>query len=117
MESVQAANSRSSLMPGGRVVMQMQTFVWSESARATNSVCSLPRLRGRGGEGVSGYRRVQMNLFACPLDLVACPLPIPPPRAGEGAHRARGDAFAFNATQFSQGDMSSQTLPPPTAAE
>jgi hypothetical protein len=25
-----------------------------------------------------------MNLFASPLDLVACPLPIPPPLAGEG---------------------------------
>jgi hypothetical protein len=39
--------------------MQMQMrmaplFVWGGiSERAANSVCSLPRLRGRGGEGVS----------------------------------------------------------------
>src|SRR5689334_13833202 len=36
--------------------------------REALSVCSLPRLRGRVGEGVS----------AC------CPLPVPPPQAGEG---------------------------------
>jgi hypothetical protein len=45
----------------------------------------LPRLRGRGGEGVSG-----MILFACRLGSAACPLPIPPPQAGEGTDRARG---------------------------
>src|SRR6516225_7862542 len=41
--------------------------------RATSSVCSLPRKRGRGGEGVAGS-----------LYHVACPLPVPPPHAGEG---------------------------------
>src|SRR5207253_9449072 len=40
--------------------------------RAADSVGSLPRLRGRGGEGVACTR------------LVACPLPVPPPQAAEG---------------------------------
>jgi hypothetical protein len=31
-------------------------FVGCGSARAANSVCSLPRLRGRAGEGVSLYK-------------------------------------------------------------
>src|SRR5262245_54112661 len=34
------------------------------------------------GEGWGGGERVQINLFACPLDLVACPLPIPPAEVG-----------------------------------
>src|SRR5262249_59603209 len=40
--------------------------------RAAISVRSLSRLRGRGGEG-----------DAC-TNLDACPLPVPPPQAGEG---------------------------------
>lgn len=34
------------------------------------------------GEGWGGGERVQMNLCACPLDLVACPFPIPPAEVG-----------------------------------
>src|SRR5712691_7381698 len=45
-----------------------------ESARATNSVCSLSRLRGRGGEGVRKH-----EIF----------LPALPRKRGRGAHRAR----------------------------
>src|SRR5207253_7960187 len=41
-----------------------------ESARAANSVCSLPRLRGRGGEGVAR------------TNIDACPLPVPPAEVG-----------------------------------
>jgi hypothetical protein len=49
------------------------------TTRAADSVCSLPRLRGRGGEGAP-----------CTVYLCACPLPIPPPQAGEGTDRVRG---------------------------
>ena len=49
---------------------------------AARSVCSLPRLRGRVGEGASlpdfGEEVLRTNL--CP-----CPLPVPPPQAAEGA--------------------------------
>ena len=52
------------------------------SARPAISVRSLSRLRGRVGEGVLS------------TNLVVCPLPVPPPRAGEGnapsAPRGRG---------------------------
>src|SRR6266540_3702995 len=44
-----------------------------QSARAANSVCSLPRLRGRVGERV---RLPHINLCVAP------PLPPPPPRGG-----------------------------------
>jgi hypothetical protein len=67
---------------------------WS-TARAANSVCSLPRLRGRGGEGAPG------TVYLC-----ACPLPIPPPQAGEGAHRVRGAAFASSPMESSPDSLS-----------
>jgi hypothetical protein len=44
-----------------------------------SSVRSLSRLRGRVGEGV-GF---------CTRSLVACPLPVPPPQAGEGTQEPR----------------------------
>src|SRR5262249_61412518 len=43
------------------------------SKGARNSVCSLPRWRGGGGEGVDWK-----------VYHIVCPLPIPPPQAGEG---------------------------------
>jgi hypothetical protein len=88
-------------------------FTWSGISASDELGLHPPPL---AGEGWGGGKRVQMNLFACRLDLVACPLPSPPPQAGEGIHRVRGDAFAFDATQFPQGGVSSQTLLP-TAAE
>src|SRR5438034_683663 len=42
--------------------------MWGDD-HAAHSVCSLPRLRGRGGEGAHKLRS----------SFVACPLPIPPP--------------------------------------
>ena len=49
------------------------------------------------GEGWGGGERAHMSLFARLLDVIgrrldflACPLPIPPPQAGEGMHRVRG---------------------------
>jgi hypothetical protein len=63
--------------------------------RAADSVCSLPRLRGRGGEGAP-----------CTLYLCACPLPNPPPQAGEGTHRVRGAAFASSPTESSRDSLS-----------
>jgi hypothetical protein len=55
--------------------MQWQVMQWS-ATHAANSVCTLPRLRGRGGEGAP-----------CTVYLCVCPLPNPPPQAGEGTHR------------------------------
>jgi hypothetical protein len=43
-----------------------------DAMRAANSVCSLPRLRGRVGEGANS------------TSLSTYPLPIPPPQSGEG---------------------------------
>src|SRR5215813_8913307 len=48
-------------------------FSERESVQVTSSVCSLSRLRGRVGEGVNRM-----------IYHVACPLPVPPPQAGEG---------------------------------
>src|SRR5262249_7895809 len=39
------------------------------------------------GEGWGGGECAHTNLYAGRIDLVACPLPIPPPQAGEGTHR------------------------------
>jgi hypothetical protein len=78
--------------------MQTQTqlqmllpFAWSGISASDELGLLPPPL---AGEGWGGGKRAQMHLFACPLDLVARPLPIPPPQAGEGTHRARGDADA-----------------------
>ena len=49
-------------------------------ASHSRSALLLPRLRGRGGEGV--------NL----LESIRAPSPNPPPQAGEGTHRVRGAA-------------------------
>src|SRR5262249_46898832 len=54
-------------------------FVWSGIGAGGEFGLLPPPLAGGWG-GVS--ERVQMNLFACPLDLVACPLPIPPAEVG-----------------------------------
>src|SRR5262249_22579757 len=70
-----------------------------------------------GGGGGGGGERVPMNLFASPVDLVACPLPIPPPQAGEGTHRARDKRCGQSSIEAAGGDVSSQALLRPTAAE
>src|SRR5262249_61586347 len=41
------------------------------------------------GEGWGGGDRAHESC-AGRIDVVACPLPIPPPQAGEGMHRVRG---------------------------
>src|SRR5262249_26090831 len=51
-----------------------------ESARAANSVRSLPRLRGRVGEGVSAH----VNCLHVPSILLHAPPPSPPPQRGGG---------------------------------
>jgi hypothetical protein len=50
--------------------------------RAANSVRSLPRLRGRVGVGACVHQSSLM--FATRSSLHGCPLPVPPPQAGEG---------------------------------
>src|SRR5262245_6293916 len=96
MESLQAPTPRRRLRwrarALGRAVMQMQMvpmFVWS-GINASGELGLLPP--PLAGEGWGGGERAHMNFFACPLDLVACPLPIPPPHAGEGMHRACDNA-------------------------
>src|SRR5262245_35622166 len=69
--------------------------------RATNSVCSLPRLRGRGGEGRTS------------ADLSACPLPNPPPFTGEGTHRARGGEHVECAARISIQQNRNENAPTP----
>src|SRR5262245_16432333 len=64
------------LLPKGR-----QSFRPIPSA--AYAVCSLPRLRGRVGEGVARTHE------PCRV-----PHPSPPPHAGEGTHRARGNITA-----------------------
>jgi hypothetical protein len=62
--------------------MQMQMllpFVWSGISASDELGLLPPPL---AGEGWGGGERAQMNLFACALDLVACPLPIPPAEVG-----------------------------------
>src|SRR5215470_2497147 len=54
-------------------------FVWSGIGAGGEFGLLPPPL---AGEGWGGGERVQMSLFACPLDLVACPLPIPPAEVG-----------------------------------
>src|SRR5262249_24117920 len=141
MESIQAPSS--SLLPCGRVVMQMQTQMQMLPPFARSGISASDELGllppPLAGEGWGGGERAHVNLFACPLGLVACPLPSPPAevgyiglrptkagrtrvnpssvQAGEGMRRARGDAVASNSTQFLQGDTSSPTSPRPTAAE
>src|ERR1700730_6028887 len=61
--------------PHPRSVILEHVFGELKSAQAANSVCSLPRLRGKGGEGVDG------------TNLRVHPHPNPPPQAGEGTHR------------------------------
>ena len=62
------------------------TRVWHAcgccGVRAANAVRSLPRLRGRVGVGACLHESSFM--LAIRSSLSACPLPVPPPQAGEG---------------------------------
>src|SRR5262245_66488126 len=96
MESVQAANSLSSLLPCGRVVMQMQTqmqvqmqmqmqmllpFAWSGLCASRGLGLHPPPLAGEGWGGGEGAETNRLG----------CPLPNPPPLTGEGTDATRGN--------------------------
>src|SRR5262249_26008778 len=66
-----------------------------ESARAANSVCSLPRLRGRVGEGVTEH----MNRVPVELILLHAPsLSLPRKRAREWTEDAALTCFTYKRT-------------------
>jgi hypothetical protein len=64
-------------------------FAWNGISARSELGLLPPPLAGEGWEGVSARK----SIFLQGLNLCACPLPIPPPQAGEGMPRARGVMF------------------------
>src|SRR5262249_12619249 len=66
------ANVKRSLLIGSFLAQSHRNYLKQKSSRAANAVCSLPRLRGRGGEG-------------CPeRPYHVAPPPCPSPASGGG---------------------------------